>query len=65
MNDFIFAGKNLRKESQISTSFKERIKAELDFHFFHFFFHIFPRLLNEREEYFPIRVKEIRSFSRD
>jgi len=46
MNDLIFAGLKLEKENQISTPFKKWIRAELIFHFFHFFFHIFPHGLN-------------------
>jgi len=64
MNDLIFAGLKLEKENQISTPFKKWIRAELIFHFFHFFSHIFPHGLNGGKKYLPIRAKEICSFSR-
>jgi hypothetical protein len=53
MNDLIFAGLSLEKENQISTSFRKWIKAEPVFHFFHFFFHIFPHRLNGGKNIYP------------
>jgi len=45
MNGCIFSGMNLKKQNKISTPFKKWTKAELIFHFLHFFCHFLPLLL--------------------
>lgn len=42
-------GMNLKEENEISVSLKRWTKVEAVFHFFHFFFHVFPNLSNQEE----------------
>jgi len=59
MNDLIFTGMNLKKENQISASFKEGMRWEMVFHFFHLFFYILPQSFGRRKKYLPLGIKEI------